>query len=217
MRIADDWEQRYIVLEDIKTDLGLPSIDEARELFSRLEADWESLEVESPGWRPDPKFLGARSEHTRCFQYLLRAELVYRLKRALEQMPEFSLEHDFRFLLVDEYQDLNKCDLAIIRKLAENGLQVYAAGDDDQSIYGFRKAHPDGIRHFLEEFVPSSHLVLHVCRRCPRNILDIAEFVAEQDTQRLRKDLRPEDPAPAGVVKLTVHGDQTKEAGFIAR
>jgi DNA helicase-2/ATP-dependent DNA helicase PcrA len=216
LRIADDWEERYIVLEDIKSDLSLSSIDDARELFARLEADWESLEVESSGWQPDPRFIGARSEHTRCFQYLLRAELVYRLKRALEQMPQFSFEHDFRFLLVDEYQDLNKCDLAIIRKLASNGLEVYAAGDDDQSIYGFRKAHPDGIRQFLAEFVPSSDLVLHVCRRCPRTILDIAEFVAEQDTQRLRKDLRPEDDATGGTVKLTVHDNQDAEAQFIA-
>lgn len=217
LRIADDWEERNIVLEDIKSDLKLPSIDDARELFSRLEADWESLEVESPGWQPDPRFIGVRSEHTRSFQYLLRAELVYRLKRALEQMPQFSLEHDFRFLLVDEYQDLNKCDLAIIRKLAGNGLEVYAAGDDDQSIYGFRKAHPDGIRHFLTEFVPSSDLVLHVCRRCPRTILDIAEFVAEQDPQRLRKELRPDDDAIGGTVKLTVHDNQDREAEFIAR
>jgi superfamily I DNA/RNA helicase len=47
---------------------------------------------------------------------------------------------NFDLLVVDEYQDLNACDLEVIRLLADRGCSIIAAGDDDQSIYSFRKA-----------------------------------------------------------------------------
>jgi DNA helicase-2/ATP-dependent DNA helicase PcrA len=53
---------------------------------------------------------------------------------------------------VDEYQDLNKCDQSVIKVLASRGAELFVAGDDDQSIYGFRKANPKGIRDFLQEY-----------------------------------------------------------------
>ncbi len=215
-RIADDWEERHIILEDIKHDLKLSKINEVREFFARLEADWESLEADSLGWTPDPRFISAWREHRRCHGYILRSELIYLLKRALEQNPSFSLESGFRFLLVDEYQDLNMCDLAIIKSLASRGLELYAAGDDDQSIYGFRKAHPEGIRRFVNDNSPAEDLVLTICKRCAPEILAIAEFVVEQDLERKKKNLCSDTSLPNGSVVLTVHSDQETEAREIA-
>jgi DNA helicase II / ATP-dependent DNA helicase PcrA len=78
-----------------------------------------------------------------------RSELVYRVKRALYERPEFRLERDFGHIVVDEYQDLNRCELEVVRALTEDGAHLYVAGDDDQSIYGFRHAFPQGIREFI--------------------------------------------------------------------
>jgi len=217
LRIADDWEERNIVLEDIKAILDLPRIDQARDLFSALSSDWETLAIEQGTITPDPAFVGAWLEHRATLGYTLRAELVYQLKRALEQLQDFQLEAPTRHLLVDEYQDLNKCDLAVIRSLSQRGAELYVAGDDDQSIYGFRKAHPDGIRNFPDEYDGALDLPLTECKRCDRGILTIGEFVASLDPRRIDKGTRPEAGRPEGEVALLAFSDNYSEAKEVAR
>ena len=114
LRIADDWEERNIVLEDIKALLNLSHINEARDLLNELSADWQRLTADDADWErrfPNPGFLGSWREHRQIYGYTLRAELVYQLKKALEQRGDFELEGDIEHLLVDEYQDLNRFDL----------------------------------------------------------------------------------------------------------
>jgi DNA helicase-2/ATP-dependent DNA helicase PcrA len=155
LRIADDWEERHIILEDLKTLLNLGHIDEARDLLGELSADWQSLTADEADWErrfPDPRFLGAWREHRRIYGYTLRSELVYQLKKALAQRGDFELEGPLEHFLVDEYQDLNRCDLAVVREIASRKVELFIAGDDDQSIYGFRKAHPEGIRRFPQDY-----------------------------------------------------------------
>ncbi len=213
-RIADDWEERHIILEQLKRVLRY-DLRAVRDLFNQLSADWESLEAEAPEWLDkfvDPLFLGAWREHRTAFGYTLRSELVYQVKRSLEQSGNFRLESEFKHLLVDEYQDLNRCDLAVIRSIADRGAEHFAAGDDDQSIYGFRKAHPEGIRRFPSDYVPSKSLALSICMRCDRRIIALAEFVANQDTRRVPKSLTPRPGAGVGEVRILRFPHQNSEA-----
>ena len=103
----------------------------------------------------------------------LRSELVYQLKKALEQRGDFELESPIDHLLVDEYQDLNRCDLAIVNRISSRGAELFIAGDDDQSIYGFRKADPAGIRRFPTDYSGATDLELQVCMRCDSDILNL--------------------------------------------
>lgn len=220
LRIADDWEERHIIQEDIKERLQRSQIREIQDLFDKLSADWETLHRDDPDWEalfPDAAFLGAWREHRRLLGYTLLAELVYQLRRALNQYPDFDLEDDFQHVLVDEYQDFNACDLDVIKELARRGCEIYTAGDDDQSIYGFRYADPEGIRRFTEDYHPCVDLSLEICHRCDRSILRIAEFVADLDVDRLRKNTRARDDAAAGEVHLFCFADQHQEAREIAR
>lgn len=127
LRIADDWEERNIICENLRNDLSehlqtiLPAIhrpiDKISTLFNQLSADWETLRIEgdeSQRTCRDGRFIGAWREHREMFGYTLRSELVYQLKKALEQIPDFKMESKFRHILVDEYQDLNSCDLAVV-------------------------------------------------------------------------------------------------------
>ncbi|MDY7077149.1 MAG: UvrD-helicase domain-containing protein [Chloroflexota bacterium] len=163
LRIADDFEKN-IIRADIAQMLGGLSDRQMRNKFAELSSDWQSLAVEDLGYQPaDPRLMGAWQEHRKIYGYTLRSELVWQLKHAAEENPdEFDLEGNIQHLLVDEYQNLNKCDLAVIRILAERGAEVFCAGDDDQSIYGFRRAHPAGIRRFLDEYQPSTPLELDI-------------------------------------------------------
>ena len=218
IRIADDYEERWIIEEDIKRILNLSRVDQARDLIARLSADWETLVADAHDWEqrfPDPLFLGAWKEHRMIYGYTLRAELVYQLKRALEE-GAIELSNSPKHVLVDEYQDLNSCDLSIVRSLARSGAELYVAGDDDQSIYGFRYADPGGIRRFISEYEGAADLRLTECYRCGQNILTIAQFVAAQDTRRVEKPLAPCIDSGPGEVHLLRFEDYDKEALGIA-
>ncbi|MCL6508905.1 MAG: ATP-dependent helicase, partial [Bryobacteraceae bacterium] len=210
---------RHIILEDLKALLNLNRIDDAHRLLNELSADWQRLTADEADWDrrfPNPAFLGAWREHREIYGYVLRAELVYQLKRALEQHGDFSLDGPPGHLLVDEYQDLNRCDLAVVKAIGEGGAEVYVAGDDDQSIYGFRGAHPEGIRRFPQDYDGAHDLALEVCKRCDQEILDLGLFVARQDFRRIDKPLRAEDGRTGAEIAVLRFRDQNEEAQGVA-
>ncbi len=218
IRIADDYEERWIVQEDIKLYLDLGTLGEVRDLVAKLSADWETLVADRDGWErrfPSPLFLSAWREHRRIYGYTLRAELVYQLKLALEE-GEIHLGGCPSYVLIDEYQDLNSCDLAVVKSLSRSGAELYVAGDDDQSIYGFRYANPEGIRRFITEYDGAADLSLTECYRCTENILNIALYVARQDTRRAEKPLAPNRETGVGEVHLLRFGDFAEEATGVA-
>jgi len=219
IRIADDWEERNLILEDLKSLLNLQFVREARGLLNDLSADWQSLTADENDWErrfPNPRFLGAWREHRQVYGYTLRSELVYQLKKALEQRGDCELEGPLEYLLVDEYQDLNRCDLAVVNEISSRGIELFIAGDDDQSIYGFRKAHPEGIRRFSRDFRGAEELSLEICMRCDCGILDLGLFVAQQDLRRIEKEIRPEPGRGQGEVALLRFFNQDLEAAGIA-
>lgn len=220
IRIADDWEERYIIQEDLKKILGLKDIGEVQKLINQLSTDWETLRVDEVGWEqqfPNAAFLGAWRSHKEQYGETLRAELVYQLKRQLSQNQAFVLDKKYAHVLIDEYQDLNACDLAIVNELAKRGAELFVVGDDDQSIYGFRFASPAGIRNFPQMYDGSKKLALEICFRCDKNILQSAEFVANLDATRLPKTTRSRDEADEGEVLIIGFRDQNHEAGIVAK
>ncbi len=219
LRIADDWEEHNVVLPDLKSLLGLQRTDHAKDLLNELSADWESLTAEDKDWEnrfPNPAFLSAWRQHRQIYGYTLRSELVYQLKKALEQRGDFKFESPIKYLLVDEYQDLNRCDLAVVKQIALQGAELFIAGDDDQSIYGFRKAHPEGIRSFPNHYPNTTKLGLEICKRCDRDILELGLYVARQDHQRIEKKIQSESGKGKGEVALLRFDNQDAEAKGIA-
>lgn len=218
LRIADDYEERFIIQEELKAILSLERISQVRDLLSELSADWERLTAEQPDWErrfPNPAFLGAWREHREIYGYILRSELVYQLKHAIDE-GEIELGDEIQHLFVDEYQDLNPCDLAVVDRFHATPVELYVAGDDDQSIYGFRYANPEGIRRFPNDYMPSESLALVECHRCDTRILDLALYVARQDPRRIDKALQPGDDAQPGEVHLLRFPRQSSEAQGIA-
>jgi DNA helicase-2/ATP-dependent DNA helicase PcrA len=219
LRIADDYEERQIIVEEI-SDLIDRNVKSTKNLLIELSADWERLSADNPNWKrrfPDPKFLGTWMEHREIYGYTLRAELVYQLKRALEEGgKKLDLEGPPKYVLIDEFQDLNACDLSIIKSLAELNSEIYCAGDDDQSIYGFRFANPDGIRNFTNDYSPSKELALDICQRCKKEILEYGLYVAKQDPRRIDKPIIPKDETEQGEVHVLRFHNQKIEAETIS-
>jgi DNA helicase II / ATP-dependent DNA helicase PcrA len=76
-------------------------------------------------------------------------------------------------IVVDEYQDLNRADQALIDALSGQA-SVTVVGDEDQSIYGFRFAHPEGIAEYPQTHAQTHDELLSECRRCPRRVVEMA-------------------------------------------
>lgn len=191
--IADDFEERYIIQEDLKSLLKIEKISEVRQLLNLMASNWETLNADTEDWEQNfsnPEFIGAWQEHREIYGYVLRSELVYQFKNILESDDDINIDGPIEYLIVDEYQDLNKCDLRVIESLNEKGAKLFCAGDDDQSIYGFRYAYPEGIRNFTTEITNSEQHQITECHRCDENILKLAMDVIRQDFRRIPKKLK---------------------------
>ena len=146
-----------------------------------MAANWESLwPEEDPQVDPEERarLLGG-NEHRRVYGYTLLQELPYALRRALRD-PDLE-GVDYVVLVVDEYQDLNACDLEVNQANRRPRLLGDRAGDDDQSIYSFRKAAPEGIRRFPEHYPDAADYALSVTQRCGSRIIfarKVADAVA---------------------------------------
>jgi DNA helicase-2/ATP-dependent DNA helicase PcrA len=142
-------------------------------------------------------------------------ELPDLLRRALRDHEDLD-GVDFDLFVVDEYQDLNACELEILRTLAARGISVVAIGDDDQSIYSFRKAHPAGIRRFLDEFAGARNYVISVCQRLPTRIAQWAQHVIAGDVQRAKPPIQCRPGAAEGTAALLNFGSEITEARGVA-
>lgn len=133
------------------------------------------------------------------------AELLLRSYELLRDHPALRQHYQqrFRYILVDEFQDTNKLQYQWLKLLAgeqEGGRivgtsSVLAVGDDDQSIYAFRGARVGNMQDFLREFAVPHQIKLERNYRSHGNILDCANALIENNSQRLGKNLTTDQGA----------------------
>src|SRR5271166_3433809 len=126
-----------------------------------------------------------------------------------------SLDRRYRYVLVDEYQDTNLAQYAIVRALSVDHPNLCVTGDPDQSIYGWRGANLANILEFERDY-PSCRVVkLERNYRSTKNILSVADHLIRFNRNRKPKSLVTENPRGAPV-ELTVYARETDEAEGIA-
>jgi len=101
-----------------------------------------------------------------------------------------------RFLLVDEFQDLNPAHLLLIRLLAAPSYDCFGVGDDDQVIYGYSGATPEFLIDYPRYFPGAGAHALTVNYRCPPAVIGAARHLLSYNSRRLEKDIH----APEGQV-----------------
>ena len=127
------------------------------------------------------------------------------------------LEHyqqRWRHLLIDEFQDTNTLQYAWIRVLAGTTGQVFAVGDDDQSIYGWRGAKVENMAQFLRDFPGARTIKLEQNYRSTSNILKAANSVIERNGSRLGKHLWTAGDAGERIALYAAYNEQD-EARFV--
>ena len=119
------------------------------------------------------------------------AELLLRSLETLRDNEELLQHYQTRFqhLLVDEFQDTNAIQYAWLRLLAGEQGNVFAVGDDDQSIYGWRGAKVENILNFQQNFPGTQIIRLERNYRSTGNILGAANALIENNADRLGKNL----------------------------
>ena len=95
----------------------------------------------------------------------------------------------FQYILIDEFQDINQAQYDVIRMLTADSGNLFAVGDDDQSIYRFRGANIENILSFEKQYKDARVIRLEQNYRSTQNILDAANAVIRNNVGRKGKTL----------------------------
>lgn len=93
----------------------------------------------------------------------------------------------FPYILIDEFQDINKVQYEIVRMLAEPNHNLFIVGDDDQSIYKFRGARPELMLGFPKDYPEAKQVTLNLNFRSGKEIVELAEKIICHNEKRFPK------------------------------
>ncbi|CAN5862225.1 UvrD-helicase domain-containing protein [soil metagenome] len=144
-------------------------------------------------------------------------DLLLHIVTILRQHPEVRarLDDRFRYILVDEYQDTNLAQYAIVRALSIDFPNLCVTGDPDQSIYGWRGANLNNILEFEHDYPGCKVVRLEQNYRSTKNILWVADHLIRHNRRRKPKGLTTENPV-GQPVELTTYSTEADEADVVA-
>ncbi len=122
----------------------------------------------------------------------------------------------FQYVLVDEYQDTNKIQAAIVNLMASVHRNIIVVGDDAQSIYSFRAAEIQNILDFEKEYADAQVFRLVTNYRSTPDILNLANDVIRQNKNQYQKELQSVK-SPLSKPEVHAFTDQTEEADFVVQ
>lgn len=176
----------------------------AKKLIQGYTAAWAQSQGDEPGFPnkdEEKAFQAALLAWLEFHEGMLIGELIPYLVRYLKDNPAAAERSEFKHLLVDEYQDLNKAEQTAIAYLGE-AAEICVVGDDDQSIYSFKCAHPDGIREWKDLHPACADLEMTDCHRCPTTVVEMANALINVNTNRAPRALTPLAAKGAGEVAI---------------
>lgn len=216
-------EEKYRFLKEAVFRQKLEPDDEA-ELLSGIASEISRVKNE----RPDLQTYKATSCDSKSFLAIFN-EYDNRLRRSgkidfddmlgycyelLKERPDIlgAWQRKFRYILVDEFQDINQLQYDIVRMLAAPEDNLFIVGDDDQSIYRFRGARPQIMLHFEEDYPAAKRVLLDTNYRCTRPIVEGAGRVIVHNKDRFSKEIHAQKAeGPAIVTHLFKNQDEEYE------
>jgi DNA helicase-2/ATP-dependent DNA helicase PcrA len=144
-------------------------------------------------------------------------DLLVHIVKILKEHPEVraNLDRSYRYVLVDEYQDTNLAQYAIVRALSVDHPNICVTGDPDQSIYGWRGANLSNILEFEQDYPGCRVVKLEHNYRSTKNILTVADHLIRFNRRRKPKSLITENPQGAPI-ELTLYATEIDEARGVA-
>lgn len=144
-------------------------------------------------------------------------DLLIKTVRLLRRSPETREKYNdrFKYILVDEYQDTNALQFALIDFLTEEQQNICVVGDDAQSIYGFRQADIRNILEFEHQFPTAKVILLEQNYRSTQTILDAADAIISNNIHQKKKKLWTANPGGERIFYYQAY-DGEGEARFVA-
>ncbi|MDT8404433.1 DNA helicase II [Sulfuriflexus sp.] len=214
-------------LRTVKRVLRSMELDEAR--WPAKQAQWFINGQKDEGRRPQHidhhnapyelqmvKIYAAYEEVCKRSGLVDFAELLLRPHETLLRHPDLLKHYQrrFRHILVDEFQDTNTIQYAWLKLLASSGNPMFAVGDDDQSIYGWRGARIENIQRYTDDFANTQTVRLEQNYRSTGNILNAANALIAKNDDRLGKNLWTEDSDGEPILLYAAFND-LEEARYI--
>ncbi len=143
-------------------------------------------------------------------------DLLMNAVQLLTQHPEVLAKYQRRYLhiLVDEFQDTNTAQYALVKRLAEKNGNLFAVGDEDQSIYAFRGADFRNVHRFRRDYPDARVVLLEQNYRSTQTILDVSKAVISHNIHRTPKNLRTEKGRGLPIVVHEAYNEQ-EEAQYV--
>lgn len=143
-------------------------------------------------------------------------DCILKVVNLLRNNAEFKIkvQSKFKYLLVDEFQDTNASQFAILEEVAKNG-QICVVGDDDQSIYSWRGAMYETLERFEKTFTNTRVIKLEQNYRCSNVILEAANAVIKNNVQRKDKTLWSDSKVQQPIT-IASFEDAVEEARWVA-
>jgi DNA helicase-2/ATP-dependent DNA helicase PcrA len=144
-------------------------------------------------------------------------DMLLHVATLLRDHPEVraQLDQRYRYVMVDEYQDTNLAQYAIVRAMSIDYPNLAVTGDPDQSIYGWRGANLNNILEFEKDFPQVKIVRLEQNYRSTKRILRVADHLIQHNTKRKKKSLFTENEEGKAVALLAQPNEKT-EADWIA-
>ena len=194
-------------------------VRKVKKKIQAYESAWARLQHDEPAFAltaEDQSFQRDLLAWLKFHEGMLIGEVIPYLYRYLRDNPGASERTEYLHILVDEFQDMNKVEQGVIELLSDNA-HICIVGDDDQSIYSFKHAHPEGIRNWNSKHPDADDLNLDNCWRCPVMVVEMANSLIEKNRNRFSRSLKPMPRNGQGEVEIIQYESLDKEAMGVAK
>ena len=215
-RPLNEYEVAPLVSDLMHAHGGKRAVDRLRQAY---EAAWARLQHQQPSYIQsveDAAFAADLRSWLMFHEAMLIGEVIPQLYEYLRSNPIAPERGEFQHILVDEFQDLNKAEQGVIELLSHTA-DVCIVGDDDQSIYSFKHAHPEGIRDWITINIGADDLQLDECRRCPTTVVHMANsLISHNQTRLVPRQLTPRVQNGPGDVRILQYQNLGDEVTGVA-
>ena len=224
--LADD--QRKMLLRDFAQQVGVLPEDDADDFLQKLSneislvkselMDIENYHAISMGARDFISVFKLYEQWKAAHRKIDFDDMLVRCHHLLAT-NEAVLNHwrtRCKFILIDEFQDINRAQYETIKLLTNPLCNIFVVGDDDQSIYKFRGAKPEFLLRFPQDFTDTKQIVLNINYRSTHEIITVCNEIIAGNTGRYVKDIQSDDKKGTKP-KLITSEDVAAEAAKIGR
>lgn len=192
---------KYRFLEEALMETEYDDIEDRKEFLEELEKEISRVKGEGTDvehyysvncpeeiFRQIYRGYQSRVQKNHCLDFDDMVMYTYQLFQARPDILA-NWQKRFRYILIDEFQDINRLQYENVKMLAKPENNLFVVGDDDQSIYGFRGARPDIMLSFPKEYRDLERVTIGENYRCSSEILRAASELIGHNTKRYAKKL----------------------------